>query len=57
MALFYNTPHTSWQNRTSYWIPLRIMAHAFAVIQTTSSSSLKLGKKWVGIDVTSERVD
>lgn len=57
MALFYNTPHTSWQNRTSYWIPLRIMAHAFAVIQTASSSTLKLGKKWVGIDVTSERVD
>lgn len=57
--MFYNTPHTSWANQPkSYWIPIRIAAHVLAYIRTSVKSAiLKIGNKWTGYDVTSERVD
>lgn len=58
MSTYFNSPHSSWQNQTlSYWIPLRVIAKTLGVIKTASISILKMGKKWVGLDITSGRVD
>jgi hypothetical protein len=58
-SMFYNTPNCSWKNQPrSYWVPVRIMARVWAYIRTSVSSALlKVGRKWTGYDVTSERVD
>lgn len=59
MAQYYNTPHTSWMNQPkSYWVPLRMAAHALAYIRTVVvRAAMKIGSKWTGYDITSERVD
>jgi hypothetical protein len=59
MVIFYNTPHTSWVNQPrSYWIPVRVVARVFAYIRTVViKAALRVGNKWTGYDITSERVD
>lgn len=59
MAMFYGTPHSSWNNQPrSYWIPVRIVARVLAYIRTVVVKAvLKVGNKWTGYDITSERVD
>ena len=59
MAMFYSTPNSQWLNQPrSYWIPVRIVARALAYIRTiVFKATLKVGKKWTGYDITSERVD
>jgi len=59
MAMFYNTPKSQWLNQPkSYWVPSKIMARALAYIRTVIlKAALKVGKKWTGYDITSERVD
>lgn len=59
MAIFYNTPHTSWKNQPkSYWIPVSVVARVLAYIRTiVVKAVLKVGNKWAVYDTTSERVD
>lgn len=60
MALFYDTPHTSWLNTTkSRWIPVRAFFAIMAFIRTVvTKAKVSVGNKWVTPDdVTSERTD
>ena len=59
MAVWMNTPHTSWLNQPlSYWIPMGSIVNILAYIHTVViKAMLRIGNKWVNYEPTSERVD